>query len=115
MTAILHCGNITFLPDNESDSCSMDKTHSSLTAARLLGMKYEDFVDALTSRDIMAGSEVIRSPLDKASNEKACEALMKAMYGGTFDYIVEMVNENNSRQNNGGAGGGHHRLACWIN
>jgi len=106
ITAILHCGNITFMTTHQSDSysmsdaCSMEKTHSSVTAARLLGVSFDDFEKALTYRDILAGDEVIHSPLDKVTSEKSCEALMKALYGAMFDFIVQRVNESISKQNN---------------
>ena len=63
-------------------------------------MTYDDFAYALTYRDVMAGNEVIHSPLDKVASEKGCEALMKAVYGAIFDYIVSRVNESISKQNN---------------
>eukprot|EP00985_Skeletonema_marinoi_P007610 scaffold3350_cov78-Skeletonema_marinoi.AAC.1 len=71
MMAILHCGNIQFTATHEanvrgmSDACMMEMTHSSVAAARLLGVKFEDLSDALTYRAIKAGNEVVHSPLDK--------------------------------------------------
>jgi myosin-5 len=106
IAAILHCGNITFTATHQSDrsgmsdACAMDSTRSSLAAARLLGVSPEDLAYALTYRAIRAGNEVVHSPLDRASSQKACEALMKATYGAVFDYIVTRVNESISNQNN---------------
>ena len=105
IAAILHCGNITFTATHHSDhagmsdACAMDSTRSSLAAARLLGVSPEDLAYALTYRAIRAGNEVVHSPLDRASSQKACEALMKATYGAVFDYIVTKVNESISNQN----------------
>jgi len=107
IAAILHCGNITFTATHNSDhagmsdGCAMDRTRSSVAAARLLGVTPEDLARALTYRAIRAGNEVVHSPLDKVSSQKACEALMKATYGAAFDYIVTRVNESISNQ--------HHR------
>lgn len=104
MMAILHCGNIQFTATHEanargmSDACMMEKTHSSVTAARLFGVKFEDLADALTYRAIKAGNEVVHSPLDKVQSEKACEALMKATYGAAFDFIVTRINESISNE-----------------
>jgi len=112
ITAILHCGNITFTATHQSDAngmsdaCTMDKTQSSLAAARLLGVQLEDLEYALTYRAIRAGNEVVYSPLDKVQSEKACEALMKATYGAVFDFIVGMVNgsiSNHHTQNGSGS------------
>jgi len=73
-------------------------THSSLTAARLLGVSYDEFSEALTYRDIIAGAkgreEVIRTPLGREESVKGLEALMKALYGALFDFIVARVNES---------------------
>eukprot|EP00571_Detonula_confervacea_P013879 CAMPEP_0172301032 /NCGR_PEP_ID=MMETSP1058-20130122/3005_1 /TAXON_ID=83371 /ORGANISM="Detonula confervacea, Strain CCMP 353" /LENGTH=2063 /DNA_ID=CAMNT_0013011021 /DNA_START=194 /DNA_END=6385 /DNA_ORIENTATION=+ len=104
ITAILHTGNITFTATHQSnehgmsDACSMDETHSSVTAARLLGVPLDDLAYALTYRAIRAGNEVVHSPLDKIQSEKACEGLMKATYGAVFDFIVSKVNESISNQ-----------------
>lgn len=102
--AILHCGNIQFTATHEanargmSDACMMEMTQSSVAAARLLGVKFEDLSDALTYRAIKAGNEVVHSPLDKVQSEKACEALMKATYGAAFDFIVNKINESISNE-----------------
>jgi myosin-5 len=107
IAAILHCGNITFTATNHSDhagmsdACAMDRTRSSMATARLLGVAPEDLARALTYRAIRAGSEVVHSPLDRVSSQKACEALMKATYGAAFDYIVTRVNESISTQHRG--------------
>eukprot|EP00584_Thalassiosira_punctigera_P000378 CAMPEP_0172539274 /NCGR_PEP_ID=MMETSP1067-20121228/10496_1 /TAXON_ID=265564 ORGANISM="Thalassiosira punctigera, Strain Tpunct2005C2" /NCGR_SAMPLE_ID=MMETSP1067 /ASSEMBLY_ACC=CAM_ASM_000444 /LENGTH=2104 /DNA_ID=CAMNT_0013324925 /DNA_START=492 /DNA_END=6806 /DNA_ORIENTATION=- len=104
ITAILYCGNITFTARHQSDAngmsdaCFMDETHSAKTAARLLGVPMNDLAYALTYRAIRAGNEVVYSPLDKVQSEKACEALMKATYGATFDFIVGKVNGSISTQ-----------------
>lgn len=84
-----------------SDACSMDKTHSAVTAAKLLGVSLDDLEYALTYRAIRAGNEVVHSPLDKVSSDKACEALMKATYGAVFDFIVTKINESISNQHRG--------------
>ncbi|KAL7535662.1 hypothetical protein ACHAXR_009073, partial [Thalassiosira sp. AJA248-18] len=111
ITAILHCGNITFTSHHQSnshgmsDACTMDKTHHAVTTAKLLGVQYDDLAYALTYRAIRAGNEVVYSPLDKVQSEKGCEALMKATYGAVFDFIVSKVNESISSQNQNQDGG----------
>ena len=100
IAAILHCGNMTFTARHltnsrgHSDACSLDKTHSAIAAANLLGVTFEDLSSALTSRAIRAGNEVVHSPMDIIQSQKACEALMKATYGAAFDFIVAKVNES---------------------
>ena len=114
VAAILHCGNITFTAMHQSDAngmsdaCAMDRTHSALMAAKLLGVELDDLAYALTYRAVRSGREVVHSPLDKVQSEKACEALMKATYSAAFNFIVGRVNESISdqhrRQSVGGAG-----------
>ena len=89
-----------------SDACSMDKNHASVSAAKLLGVSLDDLAYALTYRAIRAGNEVVHSPLDKVSSEKACEALMKSIYGAAFDFIVTKVNESISNSDAEGVEGG---------
>ena len=69
-----------------------------MAAAKLLGVTFEDLAEALTSRAIRAGNEVVHSPMDIIQSKKACEALMKATYGAAFDFIVTKVNESISAQ-----------------
>lgn len=126
IAAILHCGNITFTATHQSDStgmsdaCAMDRSRSSLAAARLLGVRPEDLAYALTYRAIRAGNEVVHSPLDKVSSQKACEALMKSIYGAVFDYIVTEVNGSISNQHNyhrqpsSGRGGGEGSASIGV-
>ena len=38
--------------------------------------------------------------MDKVASEKGCVALMKAVYGATFDFIVQRVNASISKHNN---------------
>lgn len=104
IAAILHCGNMTFTSTHlnnsrgHSEACSLDKTPSAMAAAKLLGVAFEDLAEALTSRAIRAGNEVVHSPMDIIQSKKACEALMKATYGAAFDFIVCKINESISAQ-----------------
>ncbi|KAL7521135.1 hypothetical protein ACHAWX_005834, partial [Stephanocyclus meneghinianus] len=104
IAAILHCGNMTFTSTHlnnsrgHSEACCLDKTPSAMAAAKLLGVAFEDLAEALTSRAIRAGNEVVHSPMDIIQSKKACEALMKATYGAAFDFIVCKINESISAQ-----------------
>lgn len=72
----------------------MDQTPSALAAAKLLGVNFQDLAEALTTRAIRAGNEIVHTPMDVIQSKKACEALMKATYGAAFDFIVAKVNES---------------------
>jgi len=92
VTAVLFAGNMTFTPSADGESCRLDKTEAALKAAALLGVSFEGLASSLTERVIYAGLEVVNKPLHKEESTKACEALIKAVYGAAFDFIVEKVN-----------------------
>ena len=96
VVAVLHAGNMTFTPhvahDHHDESCVLDENDASLAAAALLGVSFEELADALTTRVVNAGVEVIHKTLSIEQAVKATEALIKGVYGAAFDYIVELVN-----------------------
>jgi myosin heavy subunit len=94
VVGVLFAGNISFTPSRDGESCRLDKTDAALTCAKLLGISFEGLAAALTARVILAGDEVVHKPLCIESATKALEALIKAVYGAAFDFIVEKVNES---------------------
>ena len=72
----------------------MDDNSASRAVASLLGVTFDGLSAALTSRVINAGVEVLNKPLDIEQATKAGEALIKAVYGAAFDYIVIKVNDS---------------------
>jgi ankyrin repeat protein len=92
--AIMFAGNMSFTPSRDGDSCKLDKTKAALACAALLGITFDGLAAALTSRSILAGDEIVHKPLTIEESGKACEALIKAVYGAAFDFIVEKVNES---------------------
>jgi myosin-5 len=83
-----------FTPSKDMDSCKLDKTKAALACAALLGTAFDGLASALTSRSILAGDEIVHEPLTIEESGKACEALIKAVYGAAFDFIVEKVNQS---------------------
>jgi myosin-5 len=94
ISAILYAGNMSFTPSKDMDSCKLDKTKAALACAALLGITFDGLASALTSRSILAGDEIVHKPLTIEESGKACEALIKAVYGAVFDFIVEKVNQS---------------------
>jgi myosin-5 len=94
VAGVLFAGNMTFTPSRDGESCRLDETDEALTCASLLGISFEGLSAALTARVILAGDEIVHKPLDIDTATKASEALIKAVYGAAFDYIVERVNES---------------------
>ncbi len=93
VVAVLFAGNITFT-EYSDESCSLDEDHAAVAVAALLGVSFEDLASALTSRTINTVHEQIEKSLNLEQAEKAREALIKAIYGGAFDYIVKQVNNS---------------------
>jgi len=92
VSAILFAGNMSFTPSDDGESCKLDKTKAALACAALLGITYDGLATALTKRSIKAAGETVMKLLTIEESGKACEALIKAVYGATFDFIVEKVN-----------------------
>jgi len=100
ISAILFAGNMSFTPSDDGESCKLDKTKSSLACAALLGITFDGLSTALTKRSIIAADETVLKLLTIEESGKACEALIKAVYGAAFDYIVEKVNKSLDRTAN---------------
>ncbi len=94
ISAILYAGNTSFTPSNDMHSCKLAKTKAALACAALLGITFDGLASALTSRSILAGDEIVHKPLTIEESGKACEALINAVYGAAFDFIVEKVNQS---------------------
>jgi myosin heavy subunit len=88
VTAILFAGNMSFTPSEDGESCKLDKTKSALACAALLGISFDGLAKALTAKSIVAANESVEKLLTIEESGKACEALIKAVYGAAFDFIV---------------------------
>ena len=94
VSAILFAGNMSFTPSQDGESCKLDKTKPALACAALLGISFDGLAKALTSRSIIAADETVTKHLIIEESGKACEALIKAVYGAAFDFIVERINSS---------------------
>ena len=92
--AVLFAGNMTFTPSRDGEACTLDRTDAAVACASLFGLQFEGLAEALTARTILAGEEILRKMLTMEEARKACEALIKAVYGAAFDYVVENVNDS---------------------
>jgi ankyrin repeat protein len=92
VVGVLFAGNMTFTPSKDWESCSLNETEDAKNCAKLLGITFEGLANSLTSRAILAGDEIVHKPLTVEAATKACEALIKAVYGAAFDFIVQQVN-----------------------
>jgi myosin-5 len=92
VVAVLFAGNITFVQSADGETCTLEETEAALKFAALLGVPFEGLAAALTEKMINAGVESVLTHLNIEEATKACEALIKAVYGAAFDFIVERVN-----------------------
>lgn len=92
VVAVLFAGNITFVQSADAESCTLEETEAALKFAALLGVPFEGLAAALTEKMINAGVESVLTHLNIEEATKACEALIKAVYGAAFDFIVQRVN-----------------------
>ena len=104
ISAVLFAGNMTFSTRNTTsygDSAMLEETEASLAVAQLLGVSFENLAASLTSKVIFARGDIIHKGLDLGQAEKSSEALIKSIYGATFDFIAEKINTSI----NAGSGG----------
>ncbi|KAK1740703.1 myosin family protein [Skeletonema marinoi] len=74
--------------------CELDENEASLAVSSLLGVSFENLAASLTSRVLFLREGNVTKQLNAKQAYKASEALIKAIYGANFDYIVEMINKS---------------------
>ncbi|GAX11447.1 hypothetical protein FisN_22Lh131 [Fistulifera solaris] len=86
--AVMHASNTIFDPKID-EGCSVARDNVHLTATcQLLGIKIDDFEEALCFFSRMAGGQVYRSPQTVERAEKGLDALLKATYGALFEFLT---------------------------
>jgi myosin-5 len=101
VVGVLFAGNMMFTSSRDGESCRLNETDAALACASLLGISFEGLSAALTARVILAGDEIVHTPMTIESATKALEALIKTVYGAAFDFIVERVNASIVDANSG--------------
>lgn len=95
LAAILHLGNLKFksFNFNNIESSEVSDAINANRIATLLGVNKSTLCDALTRKTIVAHGEKIVSTITVASALEGRDALVKAIYGHIFEYIVDMINK----------------------
>ncbi|CAH2104913.1 unnamed protein product [Euphydryas editha] len=95
LAAILHLGNLKFKSFNLNniESSEVPDAITANRVARLLGVNKTHLCEALTRKTLIAQGEKIVSPISAGAAIEGRDALVKAIYGHIFEYIVEMINK----------------------
>lgn len=95
LAAILHLGNLKFKSFNLNniDSSEVADALNANRIATLLGVNKSSLCEALTRKTIVAHGERVVSPLNASAATDGRDALVKAIYGHIFEYIVEIINK----------------------
>ncbi|GBP70599.1 Myosin-VIIa [Eumeta japonica] len=95
LAAILHLGNLKFKSFNFNNIESSEITDNINAAkiANLLGVNKTTLCESLTRKTLVAQGDKVVSTLPVSAAVDGRDALVKAIYGHIFDYIVEMINK----------------------
>ncbi|XP_026738452.1 myosin-VIIa-like isoform X1 [Trichoplusia ni] len=95
LAAILHLGNLKFKSFNINNIESSEVTDAinANRIATLLGVNKAKLCEALTRKTFVAHGDKVVSPLNVSSAIEGRDALVKAIYGHIFEYIVTMINK----------------------
>uniref|UniRef100_A0A672Z6R2 Myosin Ic, paralog b n=1 Tax=Sphaeramia orbicularis TaxID=375764 RepID=A0A672Z6R2_9TELE len=91
IASVLHLGNVQYGGEEGNASITSDTQIKYL--ARLLGVNGAVLTEALTHKKIIAKGEELMSPLNLEQASSARDALSKAVYGRTFTWLVNKINQ----------------------
>ncbi|KAL6471340.1 hypothetical protein MHYP_G00199900 [Metynnis hypsauchen] len=93
IASVLHLGNVQFGGEDSGNAYITTDTQIKYLA-RLLGVDGSVLKEALTHKKITAKGEELMSPLNQEQASSARDALSKAIYGRTFTWLVNKINDS---------------------
>ncbi|CAK1603416.1 unnamed protein product [Parnassius mnemosyne] len=95
LAAILHLGNLKFksFNINNIESSEVADVINANRIATLLGVSKAKLCEALTKKTLIAQGDKVISTLSTSAAVEGRDALVKAIYGHIFEYIVENINK----------------------